>query len=94
MGIKADYEQAKADFMRLKDLCDGNVVYDYCGGWCNNDDMDSLLENPTKKNAMQQYKSLITRYFDTGIDLHDKAKPIDINHPEVYEILKRNGDVG
>jgi hypothetical protein len=93
MGIAADYEQKKADYKRLKELCEGNYTYDFCGAWCNNDVLDSLMENPTKKNAMQHYSSLITRYFRSGFDNGYETKEIDVHHPEVYEILQRNFDV-
>ena len=96
MSITEDYKQKKEDYHKLKELFDGAEVSDYCGGWCNNDMMTMMLENPTKKNAMQMYSSLISRYFYVGCEGHNgsnRAVAIDVHQPEVYEILKRNGDL-
>ncbi len=97
MSIAEDYKQKKEDYHTLKELCGGADVSDYCGAWCNNDMMTSMLENPTKKNAMQMYSSLISAYLQNGCEASSGANEggtIDVHHPEVYEILKRNGDLG
>lgn len=96
MSIAEDYKQKKEDYHKLKELFGGADVSDYCGGWCNNDMMTMMLENPTKKNAMQMYSSLISRYFNTGHETSNGSNggiAIDVYQPEVYEILKRNGDL-
>ena len=96
MGIVADHKQKQADYERLKELCGGADIEDYCGAWCNNDVLTDMLRDPTKKNAIFYYSSLITRYFDTGCESRrsdNTPDRIDTCDPEIYEILKRNGDV-
>lgn len=95
MGIKEDHKQKQADYMRLKELV-GSDVSDYCGSWCNNDVLEDMLRNPTKKNAIFYYSSLIDRYFEVGSEddpSNNIASKIDTCDAEVYEILKRNGNV-
>lgn len=96
MGIVAEHKQKQADYERLKELCGGQDVDDYCGAWCNNDVLTDMLRVPTKRKAISYYRSLITRYFDTGFENRKHSNiPERINtcDPEIYEILKRNGDV-
>lgn len=94
MGIVADHKQKMADYKRLVELC--GQVDDYCGAWCNNDVLNDMLENPTKKKAMHYYSTLIDRFFNTGVDIAfggNRVSKINTCDPEVYEILKRNGNV-
>ena len=95
MGIKEEHKQKQDDYMRLKALV-GSDISDYCGSWCNNDVLDDMLKNPTKKNAIFYYSSLITRYFEVGCEdnpANNGASEIDLCDSEIYEILKRNGNV-
>ena len=98
MGIKQEHEQKKSDYHRLKELLGNRDIDDYCGTWCNNDVLTSMLENPTKRNAIGHYSSLISVYFNRGHEsdsiTDNRSIPIDVNNHEIYEILKRNGDVG
>lgn len=89
------YKEVKADYFRLKEICGGNEIPDYCGAWCNNDMMDSLLDDPTKSNAATMFSSLITTYLESGYEAGitiDGVTKIDIMDSEVYAILVRNGD--
>lgn len=90
------YQEVKADYHKLKELCDGNYVNDFCGAWCNNDYMDMLLDCPTKTMAAKLFSSLISRYYDAGHEPDSGANvgtPIDLMNSEIHEILVRNGDL-
>ena len=93
MGVKEDHKQIQADYKRLVELC--GDVYDYCGAWCNNDVLTDMLEKPTKKNAIFYYGTLIDRFYDTGVNVgtSNRTEKIDTCDPEIYEILKRNGNI-
>lgn len=90
------YNEVKRDYYKLKELCDGQEVPDYCGAWCNNDNMDRLLNNPTKRMAASLFSSLIDMYFTDGheqdLDIQG-TKPIDLMNSEIHEILVRNGNL-
>ena len=83
------YEEKKRDYKRLKELCDHEHVYDFCGAWCNNDVLDSMMENPTKKNAGQHYSSLITRYFETGFGQNPYDNKPDLLKDPIRLALER-----
>ncbi len=90
------YKEVKEDYYRLKELCDGQDVPDYCGAWCNNDNMTMLLDDPSKKTAAYLFSSLIDRYFTSGHDQdldYQGTKPIDLMNSEIHEILVRNGNL-
>lgn len=90
------YEEVKSDYHKLKELCGGNYANDFCGAWCNNDYMDMLLDNPSKKTAAKLFSSLISRYYDAGYEPSSGSNvgtPIDLMNAEIHEILVRNGDL-
>lgn len=94
--MRRNYAEVKQDFYRLKDLCDGQEIPDYCGAWCNNDMMTMLLDNPTKTTAAYMFSSLISTYHSRGHAQHldyEGPKPLDLMNSEVHEILVRNGDL-
>lgn len=87
--ITERHQQALKDVATLqRELGD---VYDYCGGWCNNDVLNSMLETPSKKNALNHLESLIARYFEVGVLVGSNADcgDIDTKNPDIYEIGKR-----
>ena len=94
MGIKDDHKQIQADYNGLVQLC--GEVDDYCGAWCNNAVLTDMLENPTKKKAIHHDSTLIDRWFTTCVDIDfggNRVRKINTCDPEIYEILKRNGNV-
>ena len=94
MGIVADHKQKMNDYKRLVELC--GDVHDFCGAWCNNDVLDDMLQDPTKKRATYYYSTLIDRYFSSGVSVqfsNTRTEKINTCDPEIYEILKRNGNV-
>ncbi|MBE8232781.1 MAG: hypothetical protein HAW67_03530 [Endozoicomonadaceae bacterium] len=84
--MKQQHAQAHKDYLKLKSLY--GDVYDFCGGWCNNDVMDDLLEDPSPKNALKHLKTLIRNYFENNFE---SKGDIDTKHPDVYDIGKRYG---
>jgi hypothetical protein len=89
--ITERHKQALKDVKTLQ--AEVGEVYDYCGAWCNNDVLDDMLKDPTKKNSLYHLESLISRYFNDGVSVGNNADCGDINteHPDVYEIGKRYG---
>jgi hypothetical protein len=90
------YDEVKADYHKLKELCNGNYANDFCGAWCSNDYMNMLLDNPTKPMAARLFSSLISRYYDAGYESDsgdNTGTLIDLMNPEIHEILVRNGDL-
>ncbi len=51
-----------------------NQVDDFCGGWCNNDQMNRLLKSPTYKTCVMVYISMLERYFYVGYANPDANK--------------------
>ena len=94
--MKRKYEEVKADFYRLKAICNDQEIPDFCGSWCNTENIFTLLDSPSKKTASSLFSSLIDRYFSFGhaqdMDyLGDK--PLDLMNNEIHEILVRNGNL-
>ena len=88
--MKRKFDEVKADYHKLKELCNGDYVDDFCGAWCNNDEMDYLMDNPSKSNAAKMFSTLISRYYNAG---SEPCTPIDLMNAEIHEILVRNGDL-
>lgn len=94
--MRRKFDEVKADYHKLKELCNGNYVTDICGAWCNNDEMDYLLNNPSKSSAAILFSNLISRYYDAGYESDsgsNRGTPIDLMNAEIHEILVRNGDL-
>ena len=94
--MKRKFDEVKADYHKLKELCGGNYANDFCGAWCNNDYMDMLLDSPTKTMAAKLFSSLISRYYNAGYEPDsgvNACTPIDLMNSEIHEILVRNGDL-
>lgn len=95
MGIKDNYERAKKDYYRLREIC-GHDIRDYCGAWCNNDVLTSMLDNPTKANAYKHFSSLIDQYYSDGFGDTDRnivVGQFDLSNDEVSAIFERNGNI-
>lgn len=95
MSIKEQYERAKKDYYRLKEICDDEIK-DYCGAWCNNDVLTSMLDNPTKKNAYQHFSSLIDLFYSDGFGdtrYNIVVGKFDLSNDEVKGIFERNGNI-
>lgn len=94
--MRRKYDEVKKDYYRLKEICGGNDIDDYCGAWCNNDKMNQLLNNPTKATAAELFSELITAYhthgYKTGLDYESITK-LNLMDSEVHAILVRNGDI-
>lgn len=63
-------------------------LYDYCGAWCNNDQMDELLRTPTYETA---YKALITMledYYDSGYDSMGNQLDLPVDEDEKLQKIK------
>lgn len=95
MGIKENYDRAKKDYYRLKDISDSDIR-DYCGAWCNNDVLTSMLDNPTKKNAYYYFSSLIDQFYSDGFgdsNCNIAFGNFDLSNDEVRAIFERNGNL-
>lgn len=88
------YKKVRADYEKLKSLCNNSDVNDYCGAWCNNDVLEDMLQNPSKKTAEKHYTSLIHRYFESGFGEDPFTDMPDLLDHEVYEIAKEYGIAG
>lgn len=56
--------QLKQDLQYIKDTY--GEVYDYCGGWCNCDLFEQLLNSPNQKIAKKILITKLRYYFDAG----------------------------
>lgn len=66
MSWSRKYQQIRKDISYIKE--EYGDIYNYCGGWCNNDRFQQLLDNPNYETAFTIHLNMLEWYFYSGTD--------------------------
>jgi len=80
------YEQAKQDHKFLWSI---DSAWDMTGGYVDSQDLEALLESPTKNTAKRCYIDQIHYWFQVGTEDGQSAKELAEEFPEIKSIAKR-----
>ena len=81
------YDQSRKDHEYLWHYA---PAYDMTGGYVDQDDLEKLLESPTKKTAMNCYNNQIVYWFEAGPDDSFGIEAKWKTDPKVREIAERH----
>ena len=87
MCRRISYEQAREDREYLWSI---SPAYDMTGGYVDQDDLQRLLENPTKATARDCYRRQINYWFERGPQEGDRSGEIPWYDARVVEIAERH----
>lgn len=87
--MKITHEQARKDHEYLWAIAPAN---DMTGGYVDQEDLDLMLQNPTRAQATKCYCSQISYWFSVGPDL-GKGREVwqELGDPILSEIAERHG---
>lgn len=87
---KITYEQAKKDHDFLWSI---GAAYDMTGGYTDSEDLEKMLNTPTKMMAAKCLSSQIDYWFQAGCESDDRSDWHDliVDYPELEEIAERYG---
>jgi hypothetical protein len=81
---KAMYSQAVSDLDYIVEKY--GDVDDFCGGFCNAENYDELLRNPTIELAYNHIVDLLKRYCRIG---NEQGESLDIKDLRIGKIIKK-----
>ncbi len=87
MGVS--YHEVREDWKTLWDICCAN---DMTGAYVDSEDLDKMLETPTKAMAVQCMKRQIDYWLDVGIE--DTSQTLDelmVMYPQIIPIADKYG---
>ena len=87
MSRRISYEQAREDHEYLWSIA---PAYDMTGGYVDQEDLQRLLENPTKATARDCYCSQIDFWFQNGPSGFDERALIPWHDARVVDIANRH----
>lgn len=83
----AKYKQLYKDIQYIKSAY--GDIYDFCGGWCNCDILNQLLERPNKYTAFRILMSKLETYFEDGYDYMSYKKNLPIETDKRLQRIKK-----
>ena len=86
--MRVTYEQSLKDHKTLWAI---GPAYDMTGGYTDSEDLELLLNNPTKTTARKCLVSQINYWFQVGIEKSQDSQALIDKYPEVAEIAERYG---